>query len=157
MIITDMSKEKVRFRLMERMVEEDGHWIWIGDISPNGYPRMTVRLQKGKWKVHYAHRLMYWLDNDLPDELHVCHTCDIPICINPTHLFLGTDQDNHTDKTNKGRQSKGETHGGHKLTDEIVIGLRDGSLKPSYKLSRELNVSPSHLYRVKNGKYWNHL
>jgi len=158
MIITDMSKDHVRQMLMERMVEEDDHWIWIGHIGKNGYPIMAIRLYKGKWKQYYAHRLMYWLDNNLPNELHVCHTCDIPLCINPTHLFLGTDQDNHTDKCNKGRQTKGENHIGHKLTDEIVIGLRDGSIKPSLRLARELGLSDSsHLYVVKNGKHWKHL
>ena len=158
MIITDMSKERVRLMLMDRIVVEDKHWIWSKDTNPNSYPRMAIRIERGKWKQHYAHRLMYWLDNELPDDLHVCHTCDIPLCINPEHLFLGTDQDNHTDKTNKGRQTKGETHGGHKLTDELVIGLRDGSLKPSRKLARELGLSDSsHLYMIKNGKFWKHL
>ena len=157
MIITDMSKDQIRTIIQDRIQEENGHWMWTGYCDKNGYPVVQLRICVGVWERYYAHRVMYWLDNDLPDDLKVCHTCDIPTCINPVHLFLGTDQDNHTDKTNKGRQSKGETHGGHKLTDDIVIGLRNGSIKVSQQLSNELGVSASHLYRVRKGTMWTHL
>ena len=68
--------------------------------NPEGYGRLRV---DGK-KV-LAHRASYEEFNGvITDGLLVCHVCDTPSCINPDHLFLGTNKDNYTDSVNKGRR-----------------------------------------------------
>ena len=61
----------------------------------------------GKWRSHRAHRLSYQHYNGEMGKLFVCHSCDNPSCVNPAHLFLGTQKDNLADASRKGRIYKG--------------------------------------------------
>ena len=74
-------------------------WLWLGSVTSRGYGNIGV---EGKTKS--VHRV-YWeaLNGPAPEDMFVCHTCDVPICVNPEHLFLGTRLDNTQDMVNKGR------------------------------------------------------
>ena len=73
----------------------DDCWIWFGPRIKYGYGRRNGKL---------IHRLFWTIYNGvIPDKLFVCHHCDNPSCVNPSHLFLGTNQDNVNDKMKKGR------------------------------------------------------
>ncbi len=160
MFKTDMKKEEIEKRFKEKVSIEGGCWRWNGVFQPNGYPILNLRVVPGKWRSNYAHRIGYWLVNgDFDPNLHCCHRCDHPWCVNTDHIFLGTDADNHRDKINKGRQPRGTQTHNHKLNDEIVRKIRDGTLCPSRALNRELGLSSqsSHLYRIRKGKYWTHI
>lgn len=162
MIPTSSSREYIKRIMEERYTvdKDSGCWIWTGTKSAGGYPKISLRTLDGRPKQWYAHRVSYWYhNNNLPDDMHCCHKCDNPLCINPDHLFLGTDLDNHKDKVNKGRQTKGISHGGHKLTDDVIKKIKSGELKISRQLSLELlgHKDSSHLYAIKNGKLWKHL
>ena len=80
----------------------DHCWPWIGAIRASGrcaYGYMRVEYQK--WQ---APRIAYYIHKGVdPDQLLVCHTCDNIKCVNPAHLFLGTDRDNALDRHRKGR------------------------------------------------------
>lgn len=79
--------------------ERDECWLWEGAIS-NGYGMMKI----GN-KAIGAHRISYELAyGGLSDELDICHTCDVGLCVNPNHLFQGTTKDNIDDCLKKGRR-----------------------------------------------------
>jgi HNH endonuclease len=81
-------------------VPESGCWIWNKSCQTSGYGDFRL---KGK---HYlAHRASYEAFNgEISKGLHVLHKCDIPQCVNPKHLFLGTNLDNIADSVSKGRR-----------------------------------------------------
>lgn len=119
---------EVRFwRRVDRAGGPDACWLWLGPKTPRGYGA-TSRLNKSV----RAHRLSWELTNGpIPDGLIVCHRCDNPSCVRPSHLFLGTHADNMQDCSAKGRmrnQCKGKTHckRGHEFTPENTYRKKGG-------------------------------
>ncbi len=105
--------------------------IWRGTKDKDGYGRVCINHDT---EIR-AHRLSYLLfKGKLDKKLMVCHTCDNPSCINPSHLFLGTALENHRDMDKKSRRvcvSK-EKHGMHKLTIKRVSEIRNMALTHMY-------------------------
>ncbi len=102
-----------------------GCWLWIGPLfyKRRNYGRFSLNK-----KYIRAHRYSYRLHNGNFDKnLIVMHKCDIPQCVNPCHLSLGSVSDNNLDKMKKGRCSRlsGEINHNSKLTDKIVLIMRD--------------------------------
>jgi hypothetical protein len=72
---------------------------WVGTKNWNGYGKMNVN-----GKMELAHRISYRIHNgDIPDGMYVLHSCDIPSCVNPCHLHLGTKKDNNFERIKRGR------------------------------------------------------
>lgn len=96
-----------------------GCFIWIGAASELGYGRFRFN-----GTVQGAHRVSWQLANGpIPDGMHVLHRCDVPSCVRPEHLFIGTDLDNVRDMHAKGRWipwGRAVTHcyRGHEYTAE---------------------------------------
>ena len=86
-----------------------GCWLWSGSLRGSyDYGQFSLT----HTKPVPAHRFSYTTyRGDIPKGMLVLHTCDVPTCVNPDHLFLGTQDDNMRDKVNKGRQAKGEKQG----------------------------------------------
>lgn len=155
---------KLYFRKKGRSVEErfynfispepnSGCWLWLGPLSGSGYGRMTIN-KKGV----QAHRVAWEINNGkIPDGLFACHTCDVRCCVNPAHLFLGTQSDNLQDMVNKKRDNprRGERHGKARFSETQIAAIR-ADMRSLAQIASEYGVDKQYIHRIKKGKHWRH-
>lgn len=146
-------------RLMGRTVEtKTGCMEFTGHRDPLGYGKITMR---GKGML--AHRAAYVLSKGpIPDGMLVCHKCDNPPCINPDHLFIGTDYENTMDAVKKGRKfipdSRGSSHGGSKITESDVKEIRRMSGEISQKKIGEIfDLNQATVSNIITKRTWKHV
>lgn len=147
-------------RFADKYIPEpnSGCWLWLGNTNENGYGIIDIKI-KGFRKVVGAHRISYEIHKgEVPSDLNVCHVCDTPACVNPDHLFLGTDMDNHLDAVRKGRVKKitpmlGAAHARALLSEDDILGIRlsNESLKV---LSERYNISQPSISSIRTGRSW---
>ena len=114
------------------------------------------------YRTYRAHRLSYMIAHNLEyieNNLCVLHKCDNPSCVNPHHLWIGTNADNVRDRHKKGRSNAptGEKHGASKLTEKDVDSIRNlyAGKKISQKaLSEIFDVSRSTIGHIVYGRTW---
>lgn len=133
----------------------DGCWLWLGSQNNLGRAIFTSK-EFGVNKV--ANRVSWMIHKgEIPKGLHVCHSCDNPLCVNPDHLWLGTDQDNNSDKVKKNRQSRlhGESNPAAVLNKEKVILIRTIAWTESARvIGIKFGVSESAILAIWNNKTW---
>lgn len=104
-----------------------------------------------------THRVAYEMFNGaVPSDKCVCHRCDVQLCVNPDHLFLGTHDDNQKDKARKGRGPRGEINGATNLTKEIVLAVRASNL-PGKHLAKQYGVTYKTIRNLINRQTWAHI
>lgn len=149
---------------------DDACWLWQASRTTDGYGRVGIN-----GTILYAHRVSWQIVHGaIPDGIFVCHHCDNPPCINPRHLFLGTNTDNVHDMLAKGRGNKasgarnghatrpektlrGEANPQSKLTEESVRLIRQlyaaGGVSHRH-LARRFGVGRSTIARILSGNLW---
>lgn len=129
-------------------------WEWLGSKDNYGYGRLGKEQKK-------AHRISYeLLRGAIPEKVCVCHTCDNPGYVNPSHLFLGTLVDNNIDRTRKGRSAKGAQVALSKLTAEQVRTIRQRYAKEDVtmtSLGKEYGVVKGTIRSVVRRITWRHI
>lgn len=137
----------------------NGCWVWKSGDNGKGYGKFYVE-GSGKVPYQYAHRLSWEMANGaIPDDLWVLHSCDNPTCINPSHLFLGTQTDNMRDAANKGRikgGARGERNVNCKLSEDAVKRIKamidqEVHLKD---IAKKFGVSTQAIFLIKSGRSW---
>ena len=133
-----------------------GCWLWTATGDRDGYGFIAADRSR---KMLGAHRVSYELHHGtIPDGMLVCHKCDVPGCVNPDHLFLGTNKDNSDDRDRKGRNVAyaGVDHGEAKLTDAAVRDIMTKRL-PMREFAKLYDVSVGSVSKVWTGRNWNHI
>jgi hypothetical protein len=145
-----LSVEDLKQRLFSKVVKTEKCWIWIG-YKRSGYGSLEIN-----GRIIGAHMLSYLIHHGpILDNMFVCHSCDIRACVNPKHLFLGTQKDNMQDAKRKGRMRMppvhfGEDHPMVTLTDLQVKQIRERKEVPQRVLAKEYNVCQSTIWRIKH-------
>jgi hypothetical protein len=136
-----------------RKVDKSGEcWLWKA-AKTRGYGAFGVT----HGRVVPAHRFSWELVNGpIPVGMFVCHRCDTPACVNPAHLFIGTNADNAADMAAKGRASKGTARWKAKLTEEAVREIRK-STERGVDLARRFGVCAAQITAVRKGYEWRHV
>ena len=146
--------------------------LWFGSSTPAGYGQLRWR-GKNHRATHLAWEVAH--GRPFPPGMFACHKCDVPACINPRHIFVGTNADNVADMRRKGRARydqlmrgwpKGTKHGpssvrgeakpAAKLTEQAVREIKSYGKQHRF-LARQYNVSRSVIRAIIKGKIWVHV
>lgn len=146
----------VKRRFFSKVTKTSSCWTWTGPLRSR-YGQMGVMASRFRSRTLSAHRISWMLSHgNIPDELQVLHRCDNKKCVNPAHLFLGTNQDNMDDRDQKGRLSYGERHSISKLTRPDILAIRqllsDGVSQ--VEIAKRFGISQPHVSSIKLGKSW---
>jgi transposase len=151
--------------------EPDSCWLWVGALNHNGYGYFNYR--KRQWLVHRT--LYYILNQKDPNDLLICHTCDVRSCCNPRHWFPGTHKDNQQDMARKGRAASGDRHPskihperlvrGERshyaiLKEQDVLKIREMYASENYsqpQLAKLFNVCLGTVHNIIRNRSWTHL
>jgi len=149
-------------RFSEKFIQgaADDCWPWTaakgthrrGNQTPYFQPKIRV-----DGKALTATRVAWELyRGPIPSGLHVLHRCDNPVCVNPAHLFLGTNADNTRDKVAKGRAPRGEANSLAHLTEDVVRRVHDAP-GTCDDVAMRFGLGRSQVSRIRRGETWRHL
>lgn len=154
---TGRPETPIRYRLLAKIDFDAtlGCWEWSGAKVPQGYG-LIKRKDGAQLRAHrVAYELAY---GEIPAGMFVCHRCDNPRYIRPSHLFLGSHAENMADMVIKGRAARmvGDRNGSAKLETEAVVSIRS-SIGSYSRIARQYGVSPSAVGLIKRRERWAHL
>lgn len=161
--------------MVEQMPDLDRFWEKVDVAGPDECWLWLASVNGGEWGGYgqiwngernlSAHRVSWVLEHgDIPKGVNVLHACDVPPCVNPKHLFLGTQADNAADMWSKGRQggcyAAGEKNGFSKLAERQVRAIRrryaDGGVTMA-ELGAEYGCNKTAIWKIVHRESWPHV
>jgi hypothetical protein len=142
-------------RFWAKVQKGDGCWLWTAHKSPKGYgeftpgphTRVPMRAPRFAWELQ---------NGPIPVEMCVLHKCDVPACVNPDHLFLGTILDNNRDRNAKGRANMpfGDKHWNTKITEPQLSEVKHWHAegRSQSEIARLFGVSRGAIRRILDGR-----
>lgn len=148
-------------------------WVWTSKIHSHGYG--LIGIGDTPQKYLYAHRISYEMAiGPIPEDMEVCHRCDNPPCVRPSHLYLGTHAENmrdasltgrfqtgdqHWSRRMPGRMPRGERKHNAKLTDDDVREIRRlcSAGLSQRAIAAQFGVTQSIVSEILNSKRWAHV
>lgn len=146
----DVASVRERFERHYIPEPNSGCWLWIGCCDHVGYGHFKMGTGCSPSK---AHRVVWELYcGPIPRGLCVLHKCDMPPCVNPEHLFLGTHADNAADRGRKHREfhPAGELHPMRKIDLAAARSIRFDT-RNQYVIAAEYGISQGHVSAIKSG------
>lgn len=151
-------------------------WLWTGKPAQTGYGVITVWREERGYRSVGAHRIVWELtQGPVPNGSFCLHKCDVPLCVNPSHLYLGTQADNVRDEVDRGRiargdrsgarlhpetRARGERHPMAKLTAEKVRAMRadHAAGRATYReLAKREGVTGHTTWLILSRQTWRHV
>jgi hypothetical protein len=165
-------------RFLAKVRKTDGCWLWQSTTMKKGYGQFSLG-GRSTQHTQLAHRISYRLFRGaIPAGLNVLHECDVPNCVNPSHLFLGTLAENNADMRRKGRggRATGEKNGTRRHPEKLrrgeannmcrsLTGDKVRAIRDDYKnqpvthavLARRYGASKAQIGKVILRKSWAHI
>lgn len=146
-----MQEAKLR---LDKMLDKSGEcWLFTGSVNNKGYGQFWLN---GRCRL--PHRVAMELSTGEEPEGVVMHSCDTPLCCNPSHLSVGTQEENLQDMRNKRRASSpphvaGELCGRAKLTWSQAALIRTDT-RPQRVIAEEYGVTQPTVYKIQRGLTW---
>lgn len=139
---------------MSHVNKTDYCWLWTAGTN-HGYGRFNI-----DHIPRQAHRISWMIfRGPIPNALHVLHKCDVRLCVNPKHLWLGTNDDNVADRDAKGRMARGDRNASTKLRECDVIKIRNeikcGTMQKV--IAKKYGVTPSTISSLHRRIIWKYL
>ena len=145
----------VKERFMRNVVKTKTCYFWRNHIGNRGYGQFKFR-----GVTWLAHRVSYTIfKQEIPEGMVVMHRCDNPVCIRPSHLRLGSVQDNVDDRVAKGRSAKGENNGRSVFTEDDVKLIRWLYLTGGNRteMARIFGVDRKTICAIVENRTWRHI
>jgi hypothetical protein len=150
----------LRERFEEKFMPEpnSGCWLWIASCLPWGYGTIKVGSRTDGSRITARAHCLSWAlyRGPIPKGLNVLHKCDTPYCVNPDHLYVGTQKHNVRDMYQRRGDQNGERNRNSKLTNKEVLAIRaaSGSLK---EIADRFGVSFPLISMIRHRKIWKHI
>jgi hypothetical protein len=153
----------------------DECWPWTAGVTRDGYGRFGLTLRdrvntdaepRARYSTFQTNRIAYFLEHGIdPGDNGTLHRCDNPPCVNPSHLFDGTQSENSQDRVRKERQARGERDGNSKLTQDAVLavlrlrasGMTYKRVAAEIKQTFNIEISLCTAFNICAGDTWMHV
>lgn len=159
---------RVRFATKYKVGAPDECWEWTGHVGNRGYGQLRMDADVHREPSNRAAYLFH--KGPIPEGLHVLHSCDNKLCVNPAHLHLGSCADNAREAAERGllvngtdwedvhteALPRGEDHKRHKLTEAQIRRIRTSG-ESGVALANEFFVAPITISRIRRRLAWKHV